>query len=172
VIDHRHEDGPVGSIPKLPQSGGDRVLQLVLRPEHRGLTSNPFRGVPKADEKADPRRKRRAMTEAELVRLLDAARRRPLTEALTVRRGARRGRPVANITPETRDRLEALGRERAMIYKTLVLTGLRKNELATLTVAQLRLVGPVPHAELDAADEKNREGNGVVLRADLVEDLL
>ena len=135
------------------------------------LASNPFKGVPKADEKADPRRRRRSMTEAELVRLLDVARRRPLLEALTVRRGKRKGEAIANVRPEVRERLEALGRERALIYKTLVLTGLRKNELASLTVAQLRLDGPVPHVELDAADEKNREGNGVVIRADLAEDL-
>jgi integrase len=70
-----------------------------------------------------------------------------------------------------RRRLEALGRERALIYKTLVLTGLRKNELATLTVAQLRLDGAVAHVELDAADEKSREGNSVMVRADLAEDL-
>ena len=102
------------------------------------------------------------MTEDELVRLLDVARRRPLLEALTVRRGKRKGEAFANVRPEVRERLEALGRERALIYKTLVLTGLRKNELASLTVAQLRLDGPMPHVELDAADEKNREGNGVV----------
>jgi hypothetical protein len=35
------------------------------------LSSNPYNGVPKADEKADPRRRRRSMTEAELVTLLD-----------------------------------------------------------------------------------------------------
>lgn len=58
-----------------------------------------------------------------------------------------------------------------MIYKTLVLTGLRKSELASLTVAKLRLDGAIPHVELDAKDEKNREGNGVVARADLAEDL-
>ncbi|MBV8078502.1 MAG: hypothetical protein JO284_18985 [Planctomycetaceae bacterium] len=51
-----------------------------------------------------------------------------------------------------------------------MLTGLRKNELASPIVAQLRLDGSVPHVELDAADEKSREGNGVV-RADLAEDL-
>ena len=121
------------------------------------LASNPFKGVPKADEKADPRRRRRAMTEAELVQLLDVARRRPLLDALTVRRGERKGEAYANVRPEVRERLEAVGRERALIYKTLVLTGLRKSELATLTVAQLRLDGPVPHVELDAADEKNRK---------------
>ncbi len=111
------------------------------------------------------------MTEAELVRLLDVARRRPLLEALTVRRGERKGEAHANVRPEVRERLDALGRERALIYKTLVLTGLRKNELASLTVAQVRLDGPVAHVELDAADEKSRKGNGVVVRADLAEDL-
>jgi integrase len=134
------------------------------------LLTNPFRGVARANE-AETRRRRRAMTEVELVRLLDVARRRPLLDALTVRRGKRKGEAFANVRPEVRQRLEALGRERALIYKTLVLTGLRKNELATLTVAQVRLDGPVPHVELDAADEKNREGNGVVLRADLADDL-
>lgn len=44
------------------------------------LTGNPFADVPLANEKADPRRKRRAMTEAELVRLLKVARLRPLAE--------------------------------------------------------------------------------------------
>jgi integrase len=134
------------------------------------LTSNPFRGIPKANE-AETKRRRRSMTEEELTRLLDVARCRPLDEALTVRRGKRRGERNANVRPNVRDRLDLLGRERALIYKTLVLTGLRKGELASLTVGQLRLDEPVPHVELDAEDEKNREGNGVVVRADLATDL-
>ena len=135
------------------------------------LTSNPFKGVPKANEAADPRRRRRAMTETELVALLDVARRRPLLDAQTIRRGKRAGEAEAKVKDHTRARLEAAGRERALIYKTLVLTGLRKGELASLTVAQLKLDGPVPHVELDAADEKNREGSGVAIRADLAADL-
>jgi len=51
------------------------------------LMTNPFEDLPRADEKSDPRRKRRSMTEAELTRLLDLARRRPLLDAQTVRRG-------------------------------------------------------------------------------------
>ena len=58
--------------------------------------------MPKANEAADPRRRRRAMTEAELVRLLDVARRRPLLDALTVRRGKRKGEAYANVRPEVR----------------------------------------------------------------------
>jgi integrase len=135
------------------------------------LVSNPLKGVPKADEKADPRRRRRAMTEDELKRLLDVARRRPLLNAMTVHRGKRKGQVVANLRAERRAQLEALGRERALIYKTLVLTGLRKSELASLTVTQLRLDRPIPHIELDAEDEKNREGSSVVIRPDLADDL-
>lgn len=131
------------------------------------LAANPFVLVPKADERADPRRRRRALNEAELIQLLDVARRRPLLDALTVRKGPRKGELYA----EVRDGLERLGRERALIYKTLVLTGLRKGELESLTVVKLYLDGPDAFAELDSADEKNREGNTLPLRADLAADL-
>ena len=135
------------------------------------LAVNPFDSVPKANEKADPRRQRRAMTEDELVKLLAVARERPLLEALTVRKGPRKGERYADVRPEVRDRLDLLGRERALIYKALVLTGLRKGELASLTVAHLRLDDAVAFLTLDAADEKNREGNDLALREDLAADL-
>jgi integrase len=135
------------------------------------LTHNPLDGIPKANEKADQRRLRRAMVEDELVRLLAVAQERPLLEALTVRKGPRKGERYANVRPEVRERLELLGRERALIYKTLVLTGLRKGELESLTVVQLHLDDPVPFAALDAADEKNREGNQIPIRDDLAADL-
>src|SRR5262249_59479015 len=106
-----------------------------------------------------------------LVKLLAVARERPLLEALTVRKGPRKGERYADVRPEVRERLDRLGRERALIYKTLVLTGLRKGELSSLTVAHLHLDDPVPFASLDAADEKNREGNGIALRDDLAPDL-
>jgi len=168
---------------------------IAARPPR--LLSNPFAKVPKADEKADPRRKRRALTEDELRRLLDVARRRPLAEygRSTVRKakdGPKRKRDTWNMLPleaedldaatnRARERLaknpalvaemEALGRERALIYKALVLTGLRKGELASLTVGQLVLDADPPFLTLDAADEKNRQGSTIPLRADLAEDL-
>ena len=52
-----------------------------------------------------------------------------------------------------------------------MLTGLRKGELASLTVGQLELDGPTPSAMLHAADEKNRQGSQIALRADLAADL-
>jgi integrase len=131
------------------------------------LVASPIARVQRADEHADRRRQPRALTPDELVRLLDAARRRPLAEALLFNRGWRKHQPGARLRPETVARLEALGRERALTYKTLVLTGLRLGELASLRVCDLagdRLI-------LDAKHEKNRQGSSIPLRADLRADL-
>ena len=160
------------------------------------LLSNPFAKLPQANEKADPRRQRRALTEDQLARLLYVARWRPLAEygRNTSRRDApqatgrktwymepltlesvdaavARARERLADTPELVEQLEAVGRERALIYKTLVLTGLRKGELASLTVGQAHLQGTMPFLELSAADEKNRQGSQIPLRADLAADL-
>ncbi len=161
------------------------------------LAVNPLARIAKADETADRRRTRRALNEAELRRLLDVAYHRPLAEygRLTVRKPkdqAKRKRDTWKMLPLTADELDAatdrararlaknpkliaemesLGRERALIYKTLVLTGLRKGELASLTVGQVVLDADTPYLVLDAADEKNRQGSTIPLRADLAADL-
>ncbi len=167
---------------------------------HR-LSVNPFSKVPKADAKIDRRRQRRSMTEAELVKLLDVARWRPLAEygrestkadeqlpavgkqrkrsnwkktALTLEGlqvAVERAQERLAENPEFAEKLERLGRERALMFKTLVLTGLRKGELASLTVGQLDLDAPMPFVELNAGDEKNRQGNTIPLRLDLANDL-
>ncbi|MDB5310437.1 MAG: hypothetical protein JWO38_4639, partial [Gemmataceae bacterium] len=135
------------------------------------LTGHDLDRVPKADQKSDPRRQRRALTEDELTRVLAVAVVRPLTDARMVRRGKRKGEAFAELKAETVARLQGLGRERGLIYKTLVLTGLRRNELRTLTVGQLDLAPGAAFLQLDAADEKSREGNAVAIRDDLAADL-
>ena len=135
------------------------------------LKGHDLARLPKADERADPRRRRRALTEPELVRLLSVAAERPLRDARTVRRGRRRGEAYADLASETVARLRRAGRERSLIYKTLVLTGLRVNELRTLTLGQLHLEPGAEFLQLDAADEKSGEGNAVPLRADLAADI-
>jgi integrase len=139
--------------------------------ETERLVSSPLARVQRADENADRRRQPRALTEEELVRLLDAARRRPLVEALKFNRGWRKGQPGARLRPETRARLEALGHERALVYKTLVLTGLRLGELASIRVCDVVLDGERPHIDLDPRHEKNRAGSLIPLRADLCAEL-
>ena len=68
-------------------------------------------------------------------------------------------------------RQERLGIERALSYKVAVTTGLRRGELASLTVGQLDLDGNFPHIRLKAADEKNRQGNSIPLRRDVADEL-
>jgi len=135
------------------------------------LPSNPLTHVATADDRSDRRRTRRALTDDELMRLLDAARRRPLAEASTLQCGKRKGQEGAKVSDAYRARLERLGRERALIYKTLVLTGLRKGELASITVGQVDFTGPVPYLLLHARDEKNRRGAEIPIRADLAGEL-
>ena len=80
----------------------------------------------------ETRKKRRAMTEADLVRLLDVARQRPLRDSIdhppgqTTRPGGREGTSRGSRTAEQ------LGWERSLMYKTMVLTGLRRGEMAEL----------------------------------------
>jgi len=168
------------------------------RRTHR-MTHNPFADLPRADQNVDRRHQRRALTQEELIRLLKVARLRPLAEygREVVAREAKpkrtsrsratwkreplsignleaaveRAREALRDNPDLVTLLERTGHERALIYKTLVLTGLRKGELASLTVGQLEFGGPVAYAVLDAADEKNRQGSNIPLRADLAAEI-
>ncbi|MCH7596861.1 MAG: site-specific integrase [Planctomycetes bacterium] len=168
------------------------------RRTHR-LTQNPFADVPRADQNADRRHQRRALTVAELIRLLKVARLRPLAEQgrkiipvevkperpprsrATWKRepldvdnidaAMERARVGLKDNPDLIDQLDRTGHERALMYKTLVLTGLRKGELASLTLGQLEFGGPVAYAVLNAADEKNRQGANIPIRADLATEL-
>ena len=162
------------------------------------LSTNPFVKVNRANEEADRRKVRRALSEDELTRLLYVARIRPLAEygRETVRRtkespgGNRRNtwrakpltfETIADASERARERLAGnqefladrvrLGRQRALIYKTMVLTGLRKKELSTLAVGHLDLDADPAYLTLNAANEKNREGSSVPIRSDLAADL-
>ncbi|MDB5297243.1 MAG: hypothetical protein JWO31_3226 [Phycisphaerales bacterium] len=165
--------------------------------ENDRLIVNPFERVAKADERAGRRRTRRSLTDDELVRLLAVARQRPLAEFgrtaekvepdpsrpkranwrrvpldyATLAMAVERARLVLSKRPDFVAELERRGRERALVYKALVLTGLRKGELASLTVGQLDLNPERPYVVLAVADEKNRQGSEIPLRPDLAADL-
>ncbi len=136
----------------------------------RRLTTNPLTGLPKAEE-VEPARKRRALTEEEIVRLLAAAKERLLTEALTVRRGKNRGKPLANVREEVREHLRRLGRERALLYRFMIMTGLRKGEVATLPVSGLDLDGEHPCVHIEGRHAKSGRSAVLPLRRDLAEAL-
>ena len=97
------------------------------------LASNPLVRIARADEKCD--RRRRSMTEAELVTLLRVATMRPLAEF---------GRESVSVDD---DETEGNGKRSKWTKTTLTLD------------------------TLNAADEKNRQGSTIPLRADLANDL-
>ncbi len=134
------------------------------------LQRNPLAGLPKADE-SEKVRERRALATDELANLLVAARTRPLRDALTIRRGKRKGELAANVSDSERDRLIRLGRERALIYRVLSFTGLRKNELATMTMGDVHLDSDSPHIELAAKNAKSGKAARIPLRTDLADEL-
>ena len=82
-----------------------------------------------------------------------------------------RARAALAEAPDRVRRLEWCGRERGLIYRTLLLTGLRRGELASLKIGSIEIDGPTPHAVLAAEDEKNRKGSTIPLRSDLVVEL-
>lgn len=131
------------------------------------MTRNPFARMPKANVRADRRHERRAFTEAELTALLEAARTRPLHSKMH----RNRGEGPAALDGATVAKLEMLGHERALIYRTLALTGLRRGELASITVSNAHLDGPRPMFTLGAKHEKSRKGAQIPLRADLAADI-
>jgi integrase len=150
----------------------------------------------KAAESEDRRRTRRALTEEELRHLLVAARLRPLAiyglDSVPLPEGERKGhkswrkeplrfeilesavqkaRLVLKDDPGLIAAIEWLGRERSLIYKTLALTGLRKNELASITMGQTFLDEKRPYLELKAKNEKAGRGAKIPLRSDLADDI-
>lgn len=122
---------------------------------------NPVAGLVRFDERADRRHIRRAFTLPELQALCDAAEQRPLQERQT-NRGSK-----AELKPETVDALQWLGRTRALAYKALAYTGLRWNELRSITIGAAHLDTEPAFLLLEAANEKNRKGAQIPLQADL-----
>ena len=134
------------------------------------LIVNPLAGLPKIQE-AEPVRKRRPLAEDEISRLLEAAQKRPLQEALTIRTGKNKGKPLAKVKPAERQRLERIGLERALIYKFMMLTGLRRGETASLTVGSLCLDEANPYVSIEGKHAKSGRSSILPLRADLADDL-
>ena len=134
------------------------------------LSLNPLGGLPKVEE-SEPARKRRPLTEDEIARLLKAAQERPLRDALTIRRGRNKGMPLAKVSEKERRRLEHLGVERALVYKFMILTGLRRGEVASLTVGALCLDEANPYVHVEGKHAKSGRAATLPLRAGLTDDL-
>jgi len=137
------------------------------------IPANPFTGTVKRDERADRRHIRRALSQEELARLIEAARTRPLQDALkgNTGRGKKMTKEAAALTEKTEDKLRFLGWTRALAYWTAAATGLRWGELRSITLGALRLDEKPPHLILAAKDEKARKGASIPLPEDVAAQL-
>ncbi|MBL8827913.1 MAG: site-specific integrase [Planctomycetaceae bacterium] len=111
------------------------------------LVSNPLRGVAYLNAEVDIRHPRRALTPAEFDRLLTAA------------RESRKN--VQTYSPEARCR----------IYLFACLTGLRKQEMASLTASSFGLDDSPPTVTVAAAISKHRRKDVLPLHPELVSQL-
>lgn len=121
--------------------------------------------------KGEAVRVRRALSPEQLQAILDVTRRRPVQEFSTIRHGKRKGQQ-GKLQDHVRERLEMLGRERALIYKIAVYTGLRKGEIAALRVHHLHLdAKPYPYLELPGKFTKNDDAARLLLVPAFAEEL-
>ncbi len=157
----------------------------------RMLPSNPLTGVKRETDAVQAAPAVRPLSEEELHRLLRIALGRPLAEygrAVSVQPQAGSDAPATRFTPltiQTLDQLAALGEQqfkndpkqldrlyrqgwqRALIYKTLALLGLRRSELVSLKTGMLQVKGWTPLLILGAGSNKEE----IPLREDLAADL-
>ncbi len=108
------------------------------------LLTNPVAALERLNNDVDVRRKRRALTPEEIVKLIEAAR-------------------------ASRKRVEAFrGELRARLYLMAYLTGLRRRELASLTSRNFKLDAAPPTVKIDAACSKHRREDVLPLHPELV----
>ncbi|MDY3555984.1 tyrosine-type recombinase/integrase [Gemmata sp. JC717] len=114
----------------------------------RRVRTNPFAGLPAVTGiEQDRKLRRRALTEAEIAKLLEHL-------------------------PNTRyTRLGLTGPERATLYRVVLATGLRRDEAASLTPESFRLDADVPHLVVEAPHTKNKQVARQPLPAALAADL-
>ena len=173
-------DGYMGGL--TCSSGTKRVHHTAVNAfavwcvQKKRLPSNPLLSVARP-QGGKVVRKRRALGPEELQRLITAARERPLHDEMYKPRGrSNKGRTEAlrpsNIAPAVRERMIQLGRERALLYKTAIYTGLRKNELTQLRVLHLNL-DRTPYAAVELPGEftKNGDDAKILLVPALAEEL-
>src|SRR5262249_5940518 len=134
------------------------------------LKYNPLLEVP--IQRGKEVRKRRALTPEQLQKVLAVARTRPLEEVMTIRHGPRKGQLTCNVGDRVKDRMLLLGRERGLLYKSAMLTGLRRNELRKLHVRHLNLdAQPYPYLDLPGQFTKNGEPARLLLVPALATEL-
>jgi site-specific recombinase XerC len=131
------------------------------------LSSMPLVGLDKMTLSEDKRHIRRALTEADFLRLVEATKARPLHDALN----HHRGQGEAKLSDSTRQSLIHEGETRAICYLILFYTGLRLSELKRLRVKSVDLNGSRPCLCLEARSTKSKRGDQIPLASRLTNPL-
>ena len=114
--------------------------------KEKRIPSNPLTHLVELNAKVDVRRQRRSLPHEDFVRLVEAA---------------RTGQAFRGLS----------GPDRAMLYEVAAYTGLRKEELASLTRANFDLEAVPPTVTVNAGDSKHRDEDVLPLHPDLVDRL-
>ena len=111
------------------------------------IHEDPTAGMTKLNEDDDPRRERRALSDEETQKLIDAA------------------------FHSTREFKHLTGKDRAVMYTLAQRTGLRRNELRSLTPASFDLESNPPTVQVEAASSKRRKRDLLPLSPDVAETM-
>ena len=111
------------------------------------LAANPLAGLVRLNTQVDVRHKRRALSMAEVVQLVQSAR--------------NSGKAVQGYT----------GEQRARCYLLSFMTGLRRKEMASLTAGSFALDADLPTVTVEAACSKHRHKDVLPLHPELVAEL-
>lgn len=128
------------------------------------LVTMPLAGIEKATITEDRRHIRRALTEADFLRLVEATKARPVHDALH----NHRGEGEARISQTTRSNLIREGEVRAFCYTMLFYTGLRLSELKRLKVKSVDLKASRPCLCLEAQATKAKRGDMIPLVSKII----
>lgn len=134
-------------------------LEASERIDRNPITRHNVRRVKKGEK-----RQRRAMTAAELQLLLQTVKDFPVTTALKGGRPSKATgtRKVPTLKPAYLATLQHRGRERHLIYRVAILTGLRRGELSRLKVSHLDL-DRTPFARLTLPGTLTKSGKAAKL---------
>ena len=168
---------PRGDPPRSPSARTRETYRQAVcyftawlaKDRNKGLPADPLASL--ARIKGEAVRSRRSLDQADLQRLLNAARERPLSNFSHITKGKRRTASPAGVGDAERERLLRAGLQRALVYKTAVLTLARFGAIRKLTVDALQLDASPPHAVFPAKNVKGRRAIIKPLPPELVQDL-
>lgn len=152
---------------------------FLTSPTNRRMPSSPMEGVKTFEQTAHEARSRHPYSVRELVALVDAVRRYPVESRTKVKGGRPRKdgtpaqvrKPTATLTPAMLASLNAVSRERVLMYRVLVLTSLRRGELSRVECRMLLNGGDRPRLDCPAKILKVRRRAVIPLPASLATDL-